>query len=81
MSVAEMVLETIQALPAEQQEQVLKYAQDLQKNQALGVSTYDGSIDLAERGIDAEQAADLRSRLQTFAEDWDSPEMKAYDEI
>ncbi|MEL7068493.1 MAG: DUF2281 domain-containing protein [Cyanobacteria bacterium J06581_3] len=32
MSVTEMVLETIQALPAEQQQQVLEYAQALQKN-------------------------------------------------
>ncbi len=36
-------------------------------------------IDLQSRGIDAAQAADLRARLSTFAEDWDSPEMSAYD--
>jgi hypothetical protein len=38
-----------------------------------------GSIDLQTRGIDEEQAADLRARLATFAEDWDSPEMSIYD--
>jgi hypothetical protein len=38
-------------------------------------------VDLEDRGIDMEQAADLRSRLQTFAEDWDSPEMDIYDEL
>jgi hypothetical protein len=37
------------------------------------------TIDLAERGIDPAQAADLRHRLQTFAEDWDRPEMDVYD--
>ena len=37
-------------------------------------------IDLAERGIDEGQAADLRHRLQAFAEDWDRPEMDVYDE-
>ena len=37
-------------------------------------------IDLAERGIDEGQAADLRQRLKTFAEDWDRPEMDVYDE-
>ena len=42
---------------------------------------YNGSISLAERGIGTEQAAELRARFQTFAEDWDSPEMSAYDEI
>jgi hypothetical protein len=38
-------------------------------------------VDLRERGIDASQAADLRRRLATFAEDWDRPEMTAYDEL
>ena len=36
-------------------------------------------IGLRERGIDEKQAADLRSRLSTFAEDWNSPEMNIYD--
>ncbi len=39
------------------------------------------SIDLRERGIDQSQAADLRHRLASFAEDWDRPEMQAYDEL
>lgn len=38
-----------------------------------------GSIDLRERGIDETQAADLRARFSTFAEDWDSLEMSVYD--
>ncbi len=37
------------------------------------------SIDLQSRGIDKAQAADLRVRLATFAEDWVSPEMAIYD--
>ena len=37
--------------------------------------------DLRERGIDESQAADLRQRLAPFAEDWDRPEMAAYDEL
>ena len=36
-------------------------------------------INLAERGIDQQQAGDLRHRLQAFAEDWDRPEMDVYD--
>ena len=39
-----------------------------------------GAIDLQARGIDEAQAADLRVLLQAFAEDWDSPEMTAYDD-
>lgn len=34
---------------------------------------------LAEHGIGEAQAADLRHRLKSFAEDWDRPEMDAYD--
>jgi hypothetical protein len=36
-------------------------------------------VKLAERGIDETQAADLRGRLRSFAEDWERPEMDAYD--
>ncbi len=38
-----------------------------------------GVIDLWTRGITEKQAAELRARLATFAEDWDSPEMSIYD--
>jgi hypothetical protein len=37
-------------------------------------------IDLRTRGVNEEQAAELRARLATFAEDWDSPEMSIYDD-
>lgn len=37
------------------------------------------SIDLQRHDIDKAQAADLRERLTTFAEDWESPEMSIYD--
>jgi hypothetical protein len=39
------------------------------------------AIDLAGRGVTPEQAADLRHRLTTFAEDWQRPEMDAYDAL
>lgn len=39
------------------------------------------TIDLQGRGIDKNQAADLRQRLRTFAEDWDRPEMDVYDAV
>jgi len=38
-------------------------------------------VDLRDLGIDESQAADLRRRLAPFAEDWDRPEMAAYDEL
>jgi hypothetical protein len=40
-----------------------------------------GSVDLAERGIGEQQAADLRQRLKPFATDWDRPEMDVYDAV
>lgn len=38
-------------------------------------------IDLTTRGIGQGQAEDLRSRLQSFAEDWDHPDMTVYDAL
>ena len=40
-----------------------------------------GVVDLASRGIEQPQAADLRRRLAAFAEDWDRPEMDVYDAL
>ncbi len=37
------------------------------------------AISLKDRGIDEAQAAELRNRLASFAEEWESPEMTPYD--
>ena len=47
-------------------------SEDLAMNQS-------NEIDLKDRGIDELQAADLRARLKTFAEDWNRPEADIYD--
>jgi hypothetical protein len=36
---------------------------------------------LVAHGIDATRAGDLRSRLLSFAQDWERPEMNVYDEL
>ena len=36
-------------------------------------------IDLQEQGISKEQAAELRAKFETMAEDWNRPEMDIYD--
>ena len=36
-------------------------------------------VDLRKRGISKAQATKLRAQMATFTEDWDSPEMSAYD--
>jgi hypothetical protein len=38
------------------------------------------TIDIRTRGIDEAPAAELRARLATFTEDWDSPDMAVYDD-
>jgi hypothetical protein len=40
-----------------------------------------GAVNLSDVGIDAAQAASLRTRLTAFAEDWELPEMGAYDAL
>ncbi len=37
-------------------------------------------INLAQQGINKDEARFLRASLATFAEDWDSPEMSIYDD-
>jgi hypothetical protein len=44
------------------------------------IATANSSVELHDRGIDEIQAADLRSRLKSFAEDWERPEAAIYDE-
>lgn len=39
------------------------------------------SVDLGERGIHEQQAADLHRRLAASADDWDRPEMDVYDAV
>jgi hypothetical protein len=39
-----------------------------------------GTVDLRKRGITKAQAKVLQAQLESFTEDWDSPEMSAYDD-
>jgi hypothetical protein len=39
-----------------------------------------GSVDLPAHGINRTQAAELRSRLKAFAEDWERSEADIYDQ-
>ena len=44
------------------------------------ISAGNSAVALHDRDIDEVQAADMRSRLKTFAEDWERPEAAIYDE-
>lgn len=68
MSTAEILHELARLSPAERREIARRLAE-----------MDEGAVELAGRGIDEKQANDLRARLASFAEDWDSPEMNSYD--
>ena len=45
------------------------------------IASQETPVALHDRGISEDQAAELRARLKTFAEDWERPEASIYDEI
>jgi len=69
MSAIEILRELAKLTPAERREIARRLAE-----------MEGGAVDLRSRGIDTQDAAELRARLHQFAEDWDSPEMNAYDD-
>jgi hypothetical protein len=81
MQLEQRIIEIIRVLAPEKQQAVLEFAEFLQNRQRLNPKPNTGSVNLTERGIGIEQAGELRSRLQTFAEDWERPEMAAYNEL
>ena len=60
--------------------ELIKAPNNLREDTPVLVTFVDpGNIDLRAQGIDEAQAADLRARLTTFAEDWSRPDMDVYD--
>ena len=50
------------------------------RKKLMEIAAENSAVVLHDRGIDEVHAADLRSRLKTFAEDWERPEAAIYDE-
>ena len=50
------------------------------RRKLMEITAENSAVTLHDRGIDEAQAADLRSRLNSFAEDWERPEAAIYDE-
>ena len=50
------------------------------RRKLMEIAAENSAVVLQDRGIDEVQAADLRSRLKTFAEDWERREAAIYDE-
>jgi hypothetical protein len=59
--------------------ELLEVPDDMPEDTHVIVTFLDGGYVLQERGINQAQAADLRTRLGTFIEDWESPDMAIYD--
>ena len=54
---------------------------DVKDNTRVIVTFLDSSaIDLEMHGMNQAKAAELRSRLEAFAEEWESPEVDVYDD-
>ncbi len=61
--------------------ELLETPTDVDEARVIVTFVSEGSIDLSDRGIDEPPASNLLARLQSFAEDWDRPEMGAYDAL
>ena len=59
--------------------ELTKVPADVPEGTRVTVMFPETAYDLGELGIDESQAADLRGRLRTFAEDWESPDMDIYE--
>ncbi len=61
--------------------ELLEAPEDVDEARVIVTFLPNGSVDLAEHGIDEADATNLRARLASFAEDWERPEMRAYDAL
>jgi len=72
---------TFEGIYKEGKIELLETPDDVDEARVIVTFIPEGSVDLASRGIDESEAAGLRARLQTFAEDWERPEMGVYDAL
>lgn len=75
------MLKSIEGVYREGKVELLEIPDDVVESRVIVTFLSGGSVDLRARGIDEKQAAELRARLQAFAEDWESPMMQAYDAL
>ncbi|MGC2238506.1 MAG: DUF2281 domain-containing protein [Pyrinomonadaceae bacterium] len=74
------LIEKIQNLPPETISEVEDFVDFLTEKKNRHNSA-NGSVNLRERGISEEEAAEQRAMLSSFAEDWENPEMEVYDKL
>ena len=72
---------TVEGIYRDGKVELLEMPPDVEEARVVVTFLDAGSVDLRERGIEEAQAADLRSRLGAFSEDWERPDMEAYDAL
>jgi len=72
---------TVEGIFRDGKVELLETPDDVDEARVIVTFLPEGSVNLSERGIDEAQAASLRPRLRAFAEDWERPEMGAYDAL
>jgi hypothetical protein len=75
------MMQTIEGIYRNGKIELSETPEDVQEARVIVTFLTDNSVDLEKRGIEPAQAADLRARLSSFAEDWNRPEMSAYDAL
>jgi hypothetical protein len=75
------MLKSVEGIYRDGKIELVEMPEDIDEARVIVTFMPPGKIDLRQRGIDESQAANLRARLHTFAEDWESPEMEAYDAL
>jgi hypothetical protein len=74
------MLTSVQGVYRKGRIQLIQKPKNISDETAVIVTFLDSKpIDLRKRGITKTKARKLRAQLATFAEDWESPEMSAYD--
>ncbi len=75
------MLKSIEGVYRDGKVELLEVPDDVVESRVIVTFLSAGSADLRACGIDEKEAAELRARLQAFAEDWESPMMEAYDAL
>ncbi len=77
------LIEKIQNLPPEKISEVEDFVDHLTEKGVVENSgnPSNGNVNLQEQGITEEEAAEQRSTLLSFAEDWETQGMEVYDEL
>ncbi len=72
-------MQTIEGIYKDGQVVLAEAPPDVIESKVLVIFLEPKNIDLPGRGIDKKQAAELRAKFGTIAEDWNRPEMDIYD--